>query len=426
MKKHYDIVIVGGGMVGATLACALAAQPATAHLTVLLVDAQPPALSKEERVSFDSRSTALSAASRLILERFGLWSSIAAGACPIEKIQVSDHGRFGTTTLARDEFDVPALGYVVENSVFSAALNAELARLPSCTVLAPAKITAAVPSVGGMRVTVAAVSESSAASAQPKELTAKLVVVAEGGRSSLCEQLGIVRSQHDYGQHALITNVGLGQAHAGVAYERFTRTGPLAMLPLLPVDGEQRASLVWTLAADEAQAYASLSDTELLARLQRQFGWRLGRLQRLGERVIYPLSLRVAQEQVRPNVVLLGNVAHTLHPVAGQGMNLSLRDIDALVLTLGESERERTAAEEETETETKHPELALGSMCTLNKYLHKREDDQALMIGVTDGLTKLFSSDDKARVLLRKAGLLSIDLIPALKKTFGARAMGFD
>jgi 2-octaprenyl-6-methoxyphenol hydroxylase len=151
-----------------------------------------------------------------------------------------------------------------------------------------------------------------------------------------------------------------------------------------------------------------LDDAALLERLQQAFGWRLGRLGRIGARAIYPLSLQVAQEQVRPHLVLLGNVAHTLHPVAGQGMNLSLRDIEALVETLAT------------------PTLELGSMTMLTRYLQAREADQNLMIGVTDGLTKLFSSDAQAKVWLRKAGLLSLDLIPALKTRFGARAMGFE
>jgi 2-octaprenyl-6-methoxyphenol hydroxylase len=166
---------------------------------------------------------------------------------------------------------------------------------------------------------------------------------------------------------------------------------------------------VWTLGADDSEYYAALDDAELLARLQEKFGGRLGRLKRIGSRALYPLSLRVAQEQIRPGLVLLGNVAHTLHPVAGQGMNLSLRDIEALVEALSDIQDE-----------------GLGSMATLQRYLAAREADQSLMISVTDGLTKLFSSDAQTKVWLRKAGLLSIDLIPALKKTFGARAMGFD
>ena len=414
LKQEYDIVIVGGGMVGATLACALAAHDASSALSVLIVDAQMPvhksnkAGSNElEKVSFDSRSTALSSSSKLILERFGLWPQLSAGVCPIKQIHVSDQGRFGATKLDSVDFGVPALGYVVENAAFGAALKATLAQLPCCTMFAPACVTSATPSATGMDIELD--SGEAGVSDEPSRVAAKLLVIAEGGASPLCNQLGIMRSSEDYGQQALIANVGLSQSHAGVAFERFTNTGPLAMLPLLPVDGEPRASLVWTLDAAESEDYAALEDAELLARLQEKFGGRLGRLKRIGSRALYPLSLRVAQEQVRPGLVLLGNVAHTLHPVAGQGMNLSLRDIEALVEALNGIQDED-----------------LGSMATLQSYLAAREADQSLMISVTDGLTKLFSSDAQAKVWLRKAGLLSIELIPALKKTFGARAMGFE
>jgi 2-octaprenyl-6-methoxyphenol hydroxylase len=414
LKQEYDIVIVGGGMVGTTLACALAAWGPTSALSVLIVDAQMPAhksnkagSNEREKASFDSRSTALSSSSKLILERFGLWPQLSAGVCPIKQIHVSDQGRFGATKLDSADFGVPALGYVVENAAFGAALNSTLAQLAHCAMLAPARVISATPSATGMDIELD--SGQVDASCEPSRVAAKLLVIAEGGGSSLCDQLGIMRSNEDYGQHALIANVGLSQSHKGVAFERFTNSGPLAMLPLLPVEGEPRASLVWTLGADESEYYAALDDAELLARLQEKFGGRLGRLKRIGSRALYPLSLRVAQEQIRPGLVLLGNVAHTLHPVAGQGMNLSLRDIEALVEALSDIQDE-----------------GLGSMATLQRYLAAREADQSLMISVTDGLTKLFSSDAQTKVWLRKAGLLSIDLIPALKKTFGARAMGFD
>jgi 2-polyprenyl-6-methoxyphenol hydroxylase-like FAD-dependent oxidoreductase len=168
---------------------------------------------------------------------------------------------------------------------------------------------------------------------------------------------------------------------------------------------------------EDAQAFSELDDEKLLARLQEKFGWRLGRFARIGTRAIYPLRLQLAQEQVRPHTVLLGNVAHTLHPVAGQGMNLSLRDIDALVAMLAESEAGQASAIASS---------SLGSMAQLNRYLSAREDDQDLMVAATDGLTKLFSSDAQAKVWLRKAGLLSLELLPTLKTRFGTRAMGFD
>ena len=413
LQQNYDVLIVGGGMVGATLGCALAANPATAQLSVLIVDTQPsPSVdtAAPTHLSFDSRSTALSAASRNLLEAFDLWGAVQEGASPIQRIHVSDQGRFGRTTLDREEFSESALGYVVENAVFGSALATRLDSLAQCSVCAPATVQSAVPIESGMRVEL-----QQDSSEQLSIVETKLLVIAEGGRSSLCEQLGIARTSHDYGQHALIANVALSQPHEGVAYERFTNTGPLALLPLLPVEGESRASLVWTLAAEEAQAISELKDEQLLARLQEKFGWRLGRFVRIGARAIYPLRLQLAQEQIRPHTVLLGNVAHTLHPVAGQGMNLSLRDIDALVKEL--------AAAVNSESVASHD---IGSMALLQRYVDERQGDQGLMVAATDGLTKLFSSDAQAKVWLRKAGLLSIELLPTLKTRFGTRAMGFD
>jgi 2-octaprenyl-6-methoxyphenol hydroxylase len=415
LQENYDVLIVGGGMVGATLACALAANPATSQLSVLVVETQPlPSTATQHGVhrSFDSRSTALSAASRELLQRFGLWDSVEEGACPIQRIHVSDQGRFGKTTLNREDFSESALGYVVENAVFGSALAAKLDSMERCQVCAPAAVHSAVPIDAGMRVEV-----RREESDETFEIDTKLLVIAEGGRSTLCDQLGIARSSHDYEQHALIANVALSRPHEGVAFERFTNTGPLALLPLLSAEGESRASLVWTLAGEEAQAISELDDEKLLARLQEKFGWRLGRFARIGARAIYPLRLQLAQEQVRPHTVLLGNVAHTLHPVAGQGMNLSLRDIDALVAVLAESEAGQASAIASS---------SLGSMAQLNRYLGAREDDQDLMVAATDGLTKLFSSDAQAKVWLRKAGLLSLELLPTLKTRFGTRAMGFD
>lgn len=422
LRNEYDVVIVGGGMVGATLACALANKPATAELSVLIVDTQamPAAGVVSNHMSFDSRSTALSAVSREILERVGLWEQVEDSACPIQKIHVSDQGRFGNTKIDHEDFSVPALGYVLENAAFGSALATKLRELPRCDFFAPARVVDATPIEEGMRIEIEqrAADSSGDVSATPQSvsLTTSLLVVAEGGRSPLCDQLGIARSKEDYGQHALIANVALSQPHEGIAYERFTSTGPLALLPLFPVDGEQRASLVWTLDANEVESYTNLDEGSLLERLQAQFGWRLGRLKRIGARAVYPLSLRVAQEQIRPNLLLLGNVAHAIHPVAGQGLNLSLRDIEALVDTLCDA---MTNAGE-------GKNKVIGSMQTLSRYLQVREDDQSLTIGATDALTKLFSSNAQAKVWLRKAGLLSIDLIPALKRNFAARAMGFD
>ncbi|MEX2132468.1 MAG: FAD-dependent monooxygenase, partial [Pseudohongiellaceae bacterium] len=323
-QSRYQVVIIGGGMVGASFALALEKSlPATTAAAVLVVEAVTPSKTITGQPGFDARSTALSYGSRIILERTGLWSKLAGFAEPIKRIHVSDRGHFGSTSLDSAQMQVEALGYVLENQRLGGVFNAALEQSARIELLRPAIISSLRPLADGMEV-------SLQRGAVQQTIRADLVVLADGGKSPLCRQLGIGVREEDYRQQAIISNIALENHHDNIAYERFTDSGPMAVLPLPQHEGEHRAALVWTVSAKDAEELEGLSESQILERLQLRFGYRLGRFAHIGRRYVYPLSLIVAQEQIRPGLVLLGNVAHTLHPVAGQGFNLALRDAEVL------------------------------------------------------------------------------------------------
>ena len=391
------ISIVGGGMVGASLALAL--QPlATRHgWRIELIEAHPP-VSSELQPSFDARSTALSHGSRLLFERLGVWAGVQAEAAPepIRQIHVSDRGHPGVTRLHAEQERVPALGYVVENAQLGRAL---LGALDERVVKwqAPARVVRAEPARTGWLLQVEQ-------DGQVHEQATDLLVLADGGRSGLLEQLGIHRQVRPYGQTAIIANIVSSQGHAGVAYERFTESGPLALLPM----SGGRSALVWTQPEAQADDVMALSDAGFLHALQDAFGFRMGALKRVGARHSYPLSLIEAEEQVRTGLVVLGNAAHSLHPIAGQGFNLSLRDVMALADTLS------SAA----------PDQSPGELALLNGYLQRQRQDQQQTIAFSDGLTRLFSNRRPVLAAGRNLGLLGMDIVAPLKSVFARQAMG--
>jgi len=398
-ESHYDVVVIGGGMVGCSFA-GLLEQASGGTRSILVLDATT--FDSGKQPGFDDRSTALSWNSRQILESAGLWGGMAGQLTAIRKVEISDRGRFGMASLDCAELDTEALGYVAENRTLGAVLSAAITASSSISRLAPALIDNLEPVAHGMRLVVSA-DESQ------HELNADLVVLAEGGRSPICGRLGIEQKQEKYGQQALIANIGFDRQHNNIAYERFTEAGPLAVLPLSPFAGSQRAALVWTISEIELDRYRSMSDSRVLQQLQQEFGHRLGQLQTIGERSYFPLILSVASEQVRPGLVLLGNVAHTLHPVAGQGFNLALRDAKELAMTLAQGAAEG---------------VLMGDLRLLQTYLDRRSFDQRKSINFTDKINRLFSSSAQARVILRKTGLLSIDLLPPIRRDFARQAMG--
>lgn len=399
-KPSYDIVVIGGGMVGSSFA--LAVTNAIESVSVLVIDAHE--MSKQGRPSFDDRSTALSFGSSQILNKVGLWDELKGQANKIETIQVSDKGHIGTTHLSSADYDIDALGYVIENRLFGKVINAALENSPAIDYLAPASVTKLTPKAEGMTVVIDQDNSQ-------QTIDASLVVLADGGRSPLCAQMGIKRKVEDYDQHALIANIGFQLPHKNQAFERFTDTGPLAVLPLLSHESENRASLVWTISSAQADEFAALDQLQLISRLQERFGDRLGEISKIGKLYSYPLSLVTATEQIRPGLALLGNAAHTLHPVAGQGFNLALRDANALVQSLVRAQDQGKQ---------------FGDMQVLQHYLDNQTKDQQHAILATDTLVRLFSNSSIPKSLLRKCGLLSLELVPGIKQSFAKRAMGLN
>ena len=394
-QDKLPIVVIGGGLAGASFALAAAAG---GH-RILVVEAFSPGASGG---GFDSRSTALSWGSRRVFESLGAWSSLGNAPSPIKRIEVSDQGHLGGVGLDCREQGLEALGYVVENHILAGALRDRLAAMESIEFIAPADVAGARPVPEGMELCLRQ-------GGSERRMSAALTVLADGGKSPVAAKLGIGRQLKLYGQHALVANISLAKPHRGIAYERFTRSGPLAVLPLPPVDGVDRASLVWTLPEPAAREYLELDEGKLLPRLQKEFGPGMGRVTGIGRRACFPLQLSRASEQARPGLVLLGNSAHTLHPVAGQGFNLALRDAVALAKVLGE------AAEEERSP---------GDMAVLRRYLAQREFDQERTILFTDLLVRLFSGQHAPRAAFRRLGLLSLDLLPQLRASFVKAATG--
>jgi 2-octaprenyl-6-methoxyphenol hydroxylase len=389
MMNRVDIAIIGGGLVGASLALALQADAKARGWKIMLIEPFAPGDSYQP--SYDARSSALSFGTRQIYQRLGLWQHISRRAEPIKQIHVSDRGRFGVARLTALEEGVPALGYVVENAWLGQSLWQALDP-DVVSWRCPAEVTHMQALEDGYRLTLG----------DETSLDCHLAVLADGGRSGLREQLGIGVRRRAYEQSALIANISPSEAHCGLAFERFTDDGPLAFLPLT----DNRCALVWTRRGMDAQRLAELDERSFLRELQAAFGYRLGTLQQVGVRHLYPLTLVEAEEQVRPHLVVLGNAAHALHPIAGQGFNLSLRDVQSLADALLASKAEP------------------GDFTTLQAYRERQRGDQALTVGFSDQVTRLFGTTQPLVAAGRNLGLLGLDLLPPAKRWFARQAMG--
>ncbi|MEH6584471.1 MAG: 2-octaprenyl-6-methoxyphenyl hydroxylase [Halioglobus sp.] len=411
MSNYRDIVIAGGGMVGVSLALQLGAL-LPEDIRILMIEGFPlpaatPGSTPDYHPSFDARSTALSYSSRLIYEQMGVWGDLEKWLCPIDSIHVSNRGRFGSTLLHAQDYDWPALGYVVENAWLGSSLIQALYRQGRVELMSPAKVVSAAPQGETVRLQLEGAADA--------EMETGLLLVADGANSGLRTKLGVAVEEKSYRQHALIANIAFAQPHKGCAFERFTDEGPVALLPLLPsAAGEHRSGLVWTLSAERAAHLQACPPDEFLKELQTRFGYRLGRLQQVGERHIYPLTLVQSTEQVRQGVVVMGNAAHALHPVAGQGYNLALRDVAVLGRVLAQA------------NETSTP---LGNLKVLQQYYDSQAADQVRTVNFSDKLPALFMQSDPVLGLARDLGLAGLDMLPAAKREFvryaaGVAAMG--
>lgn len=404
----FDLIVCGGGMVGASLVAALLPATAELGLKIALVEQNPlPAVADPRyQPSFDARSTALAAGSRTLLESIGVWSSLVEHLTPIREIEVSAKGQFGQTHMDAEREQVPALGYVVENHWMGQVLLGFIQQQNSPQVKLFS--AASVKSISAAKPLSEVVIESDAGSLT---LSAPLVVMADGGRSELRAAMGIEYREKDYHQHALVANIGLDRPHKGVAYERFTEEGPIALLPIESVNGQARMGLVWTLADERIDEVQTLSDSEFLGELQRCFGYRAGTFVRVGERFSYPLNLRLAHEQARRGLVVLGNAAHSLHPIAGQGFNLAIRGVMQLA---------------ELILDRKRRGLELGDLVALESFVSQRKRDQQRTIRFGDGALKIFMSRNPGTRLGRSLALQFLDLIPSARTVLARAAMGLD
>ena len=390
--NHYDIIITGGGLVGSCLACALSGH----GLRLAMIEAVRDETRGEP--GYDDRAIALAYGTKRILGGLGLWDQLATAATPIRRIHVSDRGHFGMVRMDRGEEGLPALGYVVPARVLGQVLGDAVRSLEDVERYCPAHVSAVVAHAAAAQLDVVQDDKTT-------RLSASLVVAADGADSRIREQFGIESITSDYGQTAIVTNITPQLPHDNVAFERFTDTGPMALLPMT----ERRCAVVWTVASETVDAIMALSDADFLTRLQERFGYRLGCLEHVGRRQAWPLQLVKARESVRDRLVLVGNAAHTLHPIAGQGFNLGARDVAVLAEVLVDAVRHGQDP---------------GDPDVLNRYGSWRAGDHERVTMFTDGLARLFTLPLPALGLARSAGMLVFDLLPPAKRLLTRLTMG--
>ncbi|MEW9797262.1 2-octaprenyl-6-methoxyphenyl hydroxylase [Alteromonas sp. CYL-A6] len=392
-----DVIIIGGGVVGFTLARGLLNDT---PYSVTLVDANPvPDNNETPHSGFDARIIALARRSADALSAYGI-NLGDAGATAIRHIEVSDQGRVGLCQLHADEHHLPAFGEVVSIRLLGQALFAAVKDNPAFTYVAPASVVDAVTTNDAATLTLD----------NDDALTSRLLVLADGGRSALGASLGFTRSVKSYGQTAIVCNIHCSEPLSGRAYERFTPEGPLAVLPFdSEINGQMTpghgGSVVWTLETHNADKIMSLSDSAFIHALQDTFGYRQGRIIRVTPRLTYPLALASNTRVDGLRCVVVGNAAQTLHPIAGQGFNLGLRDCLSLIALL------------------KQQPADAGQIT--REYARVRRDDRQMTIGLTDTLVHVFANRHLPLVMARNGGLLGLELIPGIKDAFVRQTTGF-
>jgi 2-octaprenyl-6-methoxyphenol hydroxylase len=374
---QYDIIIVGGGMVGASLACALTQQ----NLKIALLDAAP--LNTVD----DSRLIALNHSSVCLFKNLHVWAALAEHAAPITQVHISDRGQFGMTRLHAETAGLTSLGHVVPAKYINAALDQKLQH-SHCEVLRPAVLQSISQTD----------SEVTLTTAVGKPLQAKLVIAADGTQSTVRKELGIPVEEKASQQSALVTVTTLQRSHHNIAYERFHATGALAMLPLPGL----QAATIWTDSNTVIEQLLQLDEPAFLATLQKQFGYRIGKFLQTGTRHVYPLQQLSAKKTFQQRVLLIGNAAHTFHPIAAQGLNLALAEIAMLTQYLVD-----------------HPQRTDWS-----DYAVWQAQRQTTSRRLSDQLPGLFTQDFWPVRLARQLGLLAVDICPPLKDRFTRAAMG--
>ncbi|MGZ8240188.1 MAG: 2-octaprenyl-6-methoxyphenyl hydroxylase [Methylobacter sp.] len=391
MQHDYDLFIAGGGLSGNCLALALK----EIGLRMAIIEANTR---KQLHASpAGDRALALAAGTVKMLEALGVWQGISHAATAIKNIHISDRGHFGKTRLSAQKENVPALGYVVIARDIEEHV-ANLVNAANIPVICPARVAGLMS--GDEEICVSLKPENGSLS-----ISAKLLVGADGGNSSVRNLLEIAQQKTDYGQTALVTTVKSSIPNNNVAYERFTSSGPLALLPV----GYNSCAVVWTRTNENADALMSGSEADFLAELQQCFGYKLGELSLAAPRCAFPVSLIRAMKMVSGRAVIVGNAVHQLHPVAGQGFNLGLRDVVQLAEMLIKQHEE---------------DKDIGAAEFLRGYAESRQKDHDRIIGFTDALVRIFSHDWLALAAARNIGLAILDQVPIAKNLLARNAMG--
>jgi len=397
-----QVIIVGGGMVGLSLALMLA----KSNIAVKLLEAVKYPNYDDENVapyhsSFDARNTALSRRSVQIYQKLGLWDALQQHATPILQVHITEQGSFGKARLVAEQEKVESFGQVIENAWLGRVLLTQVRQQPLIELIEGVQVTSLIQDDDAVHI------EAMRNGEYIHSLKSKLVIAADG-RDSFCRQaIGVGVDEHDYDQVAIVTTVQTSKPHQQVGFERFSALGPLALLPL---PGEYRRSVVWPVRkGTEAEWLGEENDQHFLDALQQTYGDRAGKFEKTGKRFSYPLSQVLADKQAVGRVVLMGNAAHTIHPVAGQGFNLCLRDADVLVRYL----MEQLAKSDD-----------IGNPDNLLAYEQARLTDQQRVIKFCDSVVRGFSNQNPILKLLRNTGLIAFDVIPGIKPLVANYAMG--
>ncbi|MGK0296441.1 MAG: 2-octaprenyl-6-methoxyphenol hydroxylase [Gammaproteobacteria bacterium] len=392
MQKEYDIAIVGGGLVGASLACSLA------HSDFRVAVLEQYSLGAERQPSYDERGLALSLSSCRILDAIHVWSFLANKAIPIRHIHISDRGKFGSVRLHAADLQINAMGYVVKAREIGEVILEKLSKIENVDYLCPQKISE-------IKISSDHVNIKLDDTIKLESISCKLLVAADGSNSCIRENLSINTQTKDYGQVAIVSNISMDRDHNDTAYERFTSTGPLALLPM----SQSRFVSIFCVKRDQLSEYMTMDEDDYIKVLQEISGKRAGKIIKLGTKQSYELKLIRAEHQYKERVLLLGNAAHTIHPNGAQGFNLGLRDVAALaelILKLP--------------PDCQDP----GNTQLLKDYVNLRKHNQDKVIDFTDALASLFYTDDYFRMIVRNFGMCVLDMFPILKNNFVKHAMG--
>lgn len=388
---EFDLIIAGGAMTGAALALAVA-NLTQQGLKIAVVEGLAP---DNNHLGYDARSIALSLGSILLLKRIDIWHKLSLYATAIKSIHVSDKGHFAQNNIYASDEGVPYLGAVVELADAGAVFHEALNKYSNIQMFCPSLVTKIERSIDKVSLRLSS----------GQTLSSRLLVAADGATSSCANMLNLTQEQYDFKQSALIANVTTSLSHQGRAFERFTKDGPVALLPM----SKDRSSLVWCVTSEKAAQLLCLNDEDFTEQLQQCFGWRLGSIVQLGQRHHYPLLLRQRSQLISHRVVLIGNAAQTLHPIAGQGFNLGLRDVFSL-------------AEEITVSYQNQQDI--GAMNLLQRYQKRRYLDRNATIAMTSILVHAFSNTIEPIILTRNLALAAMSICPQLKIPLLKRTMG--